>query len=319
MITYIVRRLILSVIVVLLVTIIIFLAMHFLPGDPILIHLSSSGELKNFSEEQVVLLRHEYGLDRSLLVQYTSWMWNILHGDMGKSIMYQAAVAKEVIRRVPINLYMGGLAFLIGFIIGIPAGIICAVRRGEWIDSLITVLTNIGITLPIFWLGILLAYVFGLKLHWLPVFGYTSPFDDFWQSTRQIIMPVACLALFPIASTARQTRSSMLEVMHQDYIRTAWSKGLRERSVIIRHALKNGLIPIVTFVGLGISGIIGGEVLIENVFAIPGMGRLLVSSIQSHDFVVVQGITLVIAVAIVFVNLIVDISYSWLDPRIRYQ
>jgi peptide/nickel transport system permease protein len=192
------------------------------------------------------------------------------------------------------------------------------VRRGKWLDKVVTPLTYVGITIPVFWLGILLIYAFGLKLNWLPISGYTSPLDDFWLSTRQLVMPVLCLAVFGLAANARQMRSSMLETIRQDYIRTAWSKGLKERTIIVRHAMKNSLIPVITLMGMGVGIIFGGSVLVETVFAIPGVGRLLVSSILGQDYVVVQGITLVIAVIVLLVNLIVDISYGWFDPRIRY-
>jgi peptide/nickel transport system permease protein len=228
-------------------------------------------------------------------------------------------VAKEIVRRLPITLHLGLLAFSISIIIGIPAGVICAVRRGTWLDTVITFLTNIGITVPNFWMGIVLIYVFAVHLRWLPVQGYTSPFTDFWKNTRQILMPVFCLCVFPIASAARQTRSSMLEVMHQDYVRTAWSKGLRERIIIMRHGLKNALIPVITLMGMAFSMIIGGAVIIETVFNIPGMGRLAVASVLNQDYPYVQGITLIIAVTIVLINLIVDIIDGWLDPKIHYD
>jgi peptide/nickel transport system permease protein len=167
-------------------------------------------------------------------------------------------------------------------------------------------------------LGLLMMYVFGLKLHWLPIGGYTSPAEDFWLNTKQLIMPVACLAVTSLAGTARQMRSSMLEVVRQDYIRTAWSKGLRERLVILRHAMKISLIPVITLMGLGIGMVIGGSVLVETVFAIPGIGKLMTSSIFNQDYTVIQSSTLVISVLIIFINLIVDVSYGWFDPRIRY-
>jgi peptide/nickel transport system permease protein len=305
-----------AVIIILIVTVIVFLAMRLLPGDPILMLLTQS-DLKQLTAEQLQILRHEYGLDRSLFYQYGDWFSGVVKGDLGVSIRYNTSVTSEVLRRLPITLHLGLLAFVFGFVFGIPAGVICAVRRGSKLDSIITALTNIGITVPVFWLGILMMYVFSLYLRWLPTYGYTSPFQDFWLNTKQIIMPVVCLALFPVASTARQTRSSMLEVMRQDYIRTAWSKGLIERIVIMKHAMKNGLIPIVTLSGLGLGGILGGSVLIESVFAIPGMGRLVIASVQNHDYAVTQGVTLIIAAGIILVNLIVDISYGWLDPRIR--
>jgi len=314
--TYILRRLVLAVIVILIVTIIIFLAMRLLPGDPILMWVTSD-KLQEITAEQLQLLRHEYGLDKPLIVQYLDWLGGVFQGDLGLSMRYQQSVTGEVLRRVPITLHLGLASFILGFVFGIPAGVISAVRRGSKLDSILTTLTNIGITIPVFWLGIILMYVFSLWLRWLPTYGYTSPFTDFWLNTRQLIMPVICLALFPIASTARQTRSSMLEVMQQDYIRTAWAKGLKERFVITKHALKNGLIPIVTLSGLGLGGILGGSVLIESVFAIPGMGRLAIASVQQHDYAVTQGVTLIIAAGIILVNLLVDISYGWLDPRIR--
>ena len=191
---------------------------------------------------------------------------------------------------------------------------IAAIRRGKWIDTVVTALAYLGVCIPIFWLGILMIYGFGLKLDWLPIAGYTSPFDDFWLSTKQLVMPVTCLSIFGLASIARQMRSSMLEVIRQDYIRTAWAKGLRERVIVMRHALKNSLIPIITLIGMG-SHHFGGSVMVETVFAIPGIGRLMVTSLFGHDYVVVQSGVLIIAIIIIFTNLIVDISYGWLDPQ----
>ena len=173
-------------------------------------------------------------------------------------------------------------------------------------------------TIPVFWLGILLIYTFGLRLGLLPIAGYTSPLEDFWLSTRQIVMPVLCLSIGGLATAARMMRSSMLETVSQDYIRTAWAKGLRERAVIFKHAMKNSLIPMITLIGIGVGLIFGGSVLIETVFAIPGVGRLMVTSLFAQDYVVIQSGTLVISMIIILVNLVVDISYGWLDPRIRY-
>jgi peptide/nickel transport system permease protein len=221
-------------------------------------------------------------------------------------------------QRFPITIHIGLTAFILGNIIGIMIGIIAALRRATWIDSVATVASYIGITIPVFWLGLLLLYVFGLKLHWLPITGYISPFDDLWQSTRTIIMPVICEMITGLAVIARQMRSSMLEVSRQDYIRTAWAKGLRERYIVGKHMLKNSLIPIVTLLGMGIGIIFGGSVLVETVFAIPGVGRLLVTSVFQQDYVVVQSGVLVISTIVIMSNLIVDISYGWLDPRIRY-
>jgi peptide/nickel transport system permease protein len=184
---------------------------------------------------------------------------------------------------------------------------------------LITPLAYIGITIPVFWLGIMMVYLFGVKLHWLPIGGYTSPFDNFWMNAKQLIMPVACEAVLGLASMSRQMRSSVLEVASQDYIRTAWSKGLSERIIVVRHMLKNSLIPIITLMGFAVGSIFGGSVLIETVFNIPGMGRLMVNSIFNQDYVVVQASTLIFGTIVLLVNLIVDMSYGWLDPRIRYS
>ena len=317
MLTYIIQRLIQALVVLFLVTLIVFFAMRLVPGDPILMLVTSSEE-QQYTEEQMIQLRHEFGLDKPLVSQYFDWMGGILHGDFGTSILNRQPVEEELVRRLPITLHLGGLAFIIGSVIGIPAGIICAVRRGTWLDTVVTALSNVGITVPNFWLGILMMYAFGLYLRWLPVMGYTSPFEDFWLSTRQIIMPVICLAIFPIAGTARQARSSMLEVIRQDYIRTAWSKGLTERLVIIRHALKNGLIPVLTLSGMGIPIIIGGSVFIETIFVVPGLGRLAVSSVLNQDYPYVQGVILLISTIVVLSNLVVDLAYGWLDPKVHY-
>ena len=316
--TYIFRRLIHAVSVIFLVTLIVFFAMRLLPGDPILL-LVTATEQQEYNEEQIIKLRHEFGLDRPLIFQYFDWIGGLVRGDLGTSILNRQPVIDELLRRLPITLHLGGLAFIIGHLIGVPAGIISAVRRGTWLDSVVTTLANLGITVPSFWLGIMLMYGFGLYLGWLPIMGYTSPFDDFWLNTRQIVMPVICLAIFPIAGSARQTRSSMLEVMGQDYIRTAASKGLTERMIIIRHALKNGLIPILTLAGTGIPIILGGSVFIETIFVIPGLGRLAVGSVINQDYPYVQGVTLLIAITAVLSNLLVDLVYVWVDPRVRYE
>jgi peptide/nickel transport system permease protein len=316
--TFIIRRLIQSLIVLVLVSIIVFLALRLLPGDPIRLIVTSS-EAQSYTEEQIAQLRHQFGLDRPLPVQYVSWVGGLFRGDMGVSIFTRTPVKDEIFRRLPITFHLGVITFIIGLIIGIPVGIISAIRRGKWLDQFVITMSNLGITIPTFWLGLLLMYFFGLYLKWLPIMGYTSPFEDWWLSTRQLIMPVFCLCVFPIASMARQTRSSMLEVMRQDYIRTAWAKGLKERVIIIRHALKNGLIPIITVAGMGIPMIVGGTVVIETVFNIPGMGRLAVASVQNQDYPYVQGIILIISTAVVMANLIVDVTYGWADPRIRFN
>jgi peptide/nickel transport system permease protein len=315
---YITRRLIQSIIVIILVTIIVFIGMRLLPGDPIYMIINPD-QLRNYTQEQLQELRHQAGLDKPLITQYFNWLGGIFKGDLGNSILSKRPISIELKKRIPVTAYIGVLAFLISIIIGIPAGIISAIRRGSWLDTFVTTLANLGITVPIFWLGIMLIWLFAVHLHWLPTMGFTSPFTNFILSIKKAIMPVFCIAIFAIAGNARLARSSMLEVLRQDYVRTAWSKGLTERAVIFRHALKNSLIPIVTMAGMGISGIIGGSVLIEQVFNIPGMGRLAVDSLFQHDYPYVQAITLVMTTIIVVSNLLIDLSYGWLDPRIKYN
>jgi peptide/nickel transport system permease protein len=317
MLTYITRRLVQSVIVILLVTIFVFVGMRMLPGDPIYM-LFNPNQVQNFTADEIQRIREEAGLTKPLMAQYFEWLGNVFKGDLGKSILTKQPITVDLYKRIPVTLYIGLLALIISIVIGVPMGIISAVRRGSWLDTLVTTLANIGITIPIFWLGIMLIWLFSVKLHWLPPMGYTSPFTDFFQSLKQLIMPVFCMSIFSIAGNARQARSSMLEVLRQDYVRTAWSKGLSERKVVIGHALKNSLIPIITLIGMGVSYILGGSVLIEQVFNIPGMGRLAIDSLSQLDYPYVQGITLVTTACIVVSNLIVDLSYGWLDPRIRY-
>jgi peptide/nickel transport system permease protein len=318
MIAYIIRRLIQSLVVFLLVTMAVFFVIRLLPGDPILV-LMSPEEMGRTTEEQITAIRHEFGLDRPMVVQYVYWLSDVVRGNLGVSVLFRTDVTSEVLRRLPITLYLGLLAIIISGILGILLGVASAVRRGGWIDTVVTVLANLGITVPSFWLGILLIYLFALYFRLLPVYGYTSPFTNFWMSTRQIIMPVFCLSVFPLATVARQTRSSMLEVMGQDYIRTAQSKGLTERVIVARHALKNALIPIVTLTGISFRNVLGGAVIIETVFNIPGIGRLGVSSIITKDYAIVQGVVLVMVTAVLLINLAIDLSYSWFDPRVRYE
>jgi peptide/nickel transport system permease protein len=316
--TYIIRRLIQAVVVLLIVTLLVFFVMRLLPGDPLVIYISQSANLETMPPELVEQLRHQFGLDKNIMVQYFDWITGIFQGDFGTSIFYHDDVSVLIAERFPRTIHLSVTALIVGAVLGIPAGLFAAIRRGRWLDKVITPLTYVGLTIPVFMLGILLIYIFGLRLDWLPIAGYTSPFDNFWLSTQKIVMPVICLSVFAIAANARQMRSSMLEVIAQDYIRTAWAKGLRERMIIMRHAMKNSLIPVITLIGISIGILIGGTVIVEQVFAIPGIGRLMVSSIFAQDYLVVQGITLIIAVIILLTNLVVDISYGWLDPRIRY-
>jgi peptide/nickel transport system permease protein len=315
--SFIVRRLLLGIIVLLLVTIMIFILMRLLPGDPLLLYVGT--EYGSKTADVLEKLRHEYGLDKPVVVQYINWIGGVVHGDMGRSIFYRQKVSTVLAQRIPVSLNIGICAFLISGVFGILFGVICAIRRGKWADTLFSVIANLGITMPNFWVGILLIYLLSLKAGLLPTYGYTSPFENLGMNIQMLIMPVFCLAVFGVAAITRQTRSSMLEVTRQDYIRTAWAKGLRERIVVLRHVIKNGLIPVVTTMGMQVSIMFGGLVLIESVFAIPGVGIMMRDSVLNMDYQVVQAGTLVIAVLVISVNILVDIIYGWLDPRIRYS
>jgi peptide/nickel transport system permease protein len=316
--TYIIRRFFQMIIILLMVTIIVFLMVRLLPGDPILMFLSSQ-DLEQITQEQIDHLKHQYGLDRPMFVQYIDWLGDVLHGDLGTSIINRTKVVRDVTRRLPITFELGSIAFVLSILIGIPIGVIAAVRRGSWVDNLLTGLGNLGICLPSFWLGILLIYFVSYKLDLLPMFGFVSLWDDPIGNLTHIIMPVLCLGLAPIATGIRITRSSMLEVLRQDYIRTAWSKGLKQQGVIVKHALKNGLIPVITMKGMTLAAIVGGSVIIEQVFSIPGMGRLSVEGLFAQDYTIVQACLLIGGTVTLLANLLVDLSYGWLDPRIRYR
>ncbi len=309
---FILRRLMETAVSVLIVSIIAFSLVQLVPGDPVLSLVGTETH-----EEEIQRLRKEMGFDKPLMLQYAHWVSKVAQGDFGMSLRYKERVNRLIAQSAPISLFLGAVSFVIGMLIGIPAGIVTAIRRGKFLDSAITACSNVGIAIPVFWLGVLLIYLFGVHLGWLPVSGYTSPFENLGLCLRKMVMPVACLSLFQIAILARQTRSSMLEVVQQDYIRTAWSKGLSEKTVIVRHALKNAFIPVITVGGVLVAQLVGGAVLTETIFNIPGMGRLIVTGVLQNDYVVVQGCTLAVALLVAFINLVVDISYAWLDPRIR--
>jgi peptide/nickel transport system permease protein len=315
---YIVRRLIQAVFVAILLSIIVFLTMRILPGDPIYL-LISGNQINQYTEEEINRIRHEHGLDRPMFVQYIDWMAGVVRGDFGISLITQKPVTDDMWQRLPITLYLGMIAVIIATVLGILAGTICAIRRGTWMDTVVTILSNIGITVPVFWLGIVGIYTIGLELKWLPIHGFSWPNEGLVTHIKQLIMPIFCLSIFSIAANARQTRSSMLEVLHQDYIRTAWSKGLKERVIIIKHSLKNALIPVVTLIGMQVRFVVGGAVLVETIFNINGMGSLVVNAVLIRDYPVVQSTILLIGIVIILVNLAVDLSYGWLDPRIRYN
>lgn len=309
---YIVKRVLISLAVVFLVTIFTFLLIHLIPGDPVqkMLGMEASKQARDQMYE-------ELHLNEPLYKQYLIWLNDILHGDLGDCIVFTGTVAYNLGRSLPITLSLGIPAMLIGTILGILFGVISAVHRGKFIDQLLTVLSTTAFGIPVFWLAILGIYLFAVRLGWLPVQGYVRPSEDFGGFLLRAILPIFCQAIGFIAIICRQTRSNMLEVINQDYIRTANANGLFKNRVIYKHALKNALIPIITLLGMQIRLVIGGSVIVEKIFNIPGTGKLILDAVQNMDYVTVQGCVLVLTLITVFANLAVDLLYSVLDPRIR--
>lgn len=316
MVNYVLKRIAQGVLVLFILSVLVFAAVRFLPGDPMLLY-ATGGSLKDLTPEALEAARHEWGLDLPIWQQYINWIVGVFHGDLGTSIFFRESVTKLIGERLPTTLYLGITAFVLSSVLGILAGIVSAMRQNRWQDYTVTILANIGICLPAFWVSILLMYLFGYKLGWLPLSGFVSPLESFTDSLRHAVMPLIVLMIFDIAGDARQTRSSVLEVMRQDYVRTAWSKGLRERTIVRKHILKNALIPVVSFKGMGFAYIVGGSVFVEEVFSINGIGRLATQAVKQQDYAVIQAIVLLTGVAVILANLLVDILYGVLDPRIR--
>ncbi|MBO1514054.1 ABC transporter permease [Metabacillus bambusae] len=310
--TFIIRRLLQTIVVIFVVTLMVFFIMRTMPGDPVVMYLGPDA-----SKEQIEHYTKEFGLDESLPVQYFRWIGNIAKGEFGESIAYRQDIGPFILERLKVTLTIAIPAFVISVVLGVLLGVIAAIRRGKLVDSIITVMANIGMATPVFWLSILCVYVLSLKLDLLPVQGFTWPSEDLTLSIQKMIMPVSILALGPLAQFARQTRSAMLEVIRQDFIRTGRSKGLKEKTVIYKHALRNAMIPIITLMGMSLGHMIGGSVLIEQVYVIPGMGDMLITSILNKDYQLVQSAVFVIASGVSLCNLLVDIAYGLIDPRIR--
>lgn len=315
---YIVRRLIHAAILLVIVSIIIFILMRLLPGDP-MIMLADTHMMAGLSPEQIEAIRVDLGLAKPLPMQYLDWAGRMIQGDFGKSILHGYSIGGELLHRVPITLTLGLTSFFLGLIIGPLLGIISAIRRGTWIDNVVTVFANLGITAPTFWIAILLMFVFAVKARLVPLSGWVAPWDDFALSFKHCILPVVVAALGPIASTARQARSSVLEVLGEDYVRTAWAKGLNERKVLFKHVVKNSLMPVLTLQGMMLRIILGGSVVVETIFAIPGLGSFMVGGLLSYDYTAVQGVAVILTIITVISSLIIDLLYVWVDPRIQYN
>ncbi len=299
---FILKRLAQIIPVTLGVTFVVFLIMQMIPGDPAII-LAGEGA----SQETVNELRENLGLNKPLAIQYTDYIKNLLQGDMGHSLKNNQPVFEEITARLPITIELAFYSILITIVLGLIAGIISAIRPYSFMDVGLMIVALLGISLPSFWLGILLMYVFSVQLHWLPVAG--------WDSAKHIILPAVTLGAGGAAIVARMTRSSMLEVVNQDYIRTAKAKGLKGYIIILKHALRNALIPVITVVGLQFGSLLGGTVLVESVFAVNGLGRMIVDAIRTRDIPIVQGGVLVASLIFVFINLFVDILYRIFNKR----
>ena len=315
MFVYLVRRTISLLPIFFLMTIIVFFLIRQVPGDPIDVMYGSEG----MDEARREVLRRDLGIDQPVVIQYAKWLGRAFTGDLGRSYRAQMTVVELVGQRLPATLLLSFAALFISILVALPLGVIAAVHRNSWADLSAMGLAIFGISLPNFWTGIMLALIFAVWLKWLPSIGYVSPLQDPVAGIRHLILPAVTLGFSLAGTTTRLTRSTMLEELGKDYVRTARGKGLTERSVLIAHTLRNALIPTVTMIGLQLGFLIGGTVVVEVVFAWPGIGQLLVNSIFARDYPVVQGVILVVAGMVVLINLMVDMIYTILDPRIRLQ
>jgi peptide/nickel transport system permease protein len=311
--TLVLRRLAAMIPVLVLVTFGVFTLIHLTPGDPIDAMMAES-----FDAAAKERLRVDLGLDQPIHVQYLTWIGRVVRGDFGRSIRDNEPVIENVSRRIGVSLQLAGYAMVISLAVAFPIGILSATHRNSPIDGFGTMFALFGICMPNFLIALLLIYVFGVKLAWLPISGYVPPDEGILGTIRSLTLPAITLGLALAAVVTRTLRSSLLETLSEDYVRTARAKGLAEQMVIRKHALKNGLIPVVTILGLQLGTLIGGAVITEFIFALPGVGRLVVSAIFSRDYPLVQGVILLISIGFVLSNLLVDIVYGWLDPRIRY-
>jgi peptide/nickel transport system permease protein len=313
MLSYIGRRILSTLPVMAIVALFVFSLLYIAPGDPAAVIAGDQA-----SPADVERIRAGLGLDRPFLVQFGSWVWHILHGDLGTSIFTNLPVSSMIGQRMEPTLSLMMVTLVMTLVIAVPLGVVAAWKAGSWIDRLIMTFAVFGFSLPVFVVGYILAYVFALQFEWLPVQGYTPISTGFWPWLRNLILPAVALGCVYIALIARITRAAMLEVLQQDYIRTARAKGLGQGGILFVHALKNAAVPIVTVIGIGIALLIGGAVVTESVFAIPGLGRLTIDAILRRDYPVIQGIVLLFSFIYVLVNLLIDITYTLVDPRIRY-
>ena len=312
MLTYLVRRIAIIIPTLFFVSIIIFGLQQLLPGDPA---LAMAGEERD--PNVIAFLRHKYHLDEPLPVRYGLWAMGVLHGDLGESIRIQKPVLDLVLEKLPVTAELAGLALVVALVIGIPAGVVSAVKNGTAIDYGANVFALWGLSTPNFWLGFLLILLFSVELGWLPASGFVSPAENLKQNLLTLVMPAFVLGNAIAAVMMRHTRSAMLQVLSADYVRTARAKGLNERVVVLKHGLRNALIPVVTLGALEFGGLLSGAVLTEQVFTIPGFGKLIVDAVFNRDYAVVQGVVLCTATAYIVLNLCADIAYFLVNPRLR--
>jgi peptide/nickel transport system permease protein len=312
---YVLRRLLLAIPVLLLSSLIVFGLMRVMPGDALIALMGESG---NVGERELAKLRKDLGLDRPYHEQYLLWLWQMVSLNPGDSIFTNEPIAVALKKSIPVTLELATLAMILGLLIAIPVGVLSATRQDTPSDYAGRVVAVSGLSLPDFWLGTLVITFAAIWFHWIPPIGYTSFWESPWQNLQQFLLPAAVLGFRLSAATMRMTRSTVLEVLREDYVRTAWAKGLAGRVVVYKHALKNALIPVVTIVGGQMGTLLAGTVIVETIFALPGMGRLTVEAILYRDYPVVQTNVMLVAATLVSLNLLVDLTYAWLDPRIRY-
>ena len=316
--TYLTKRLLLIVPTLLGVAAVVFVIMRVIPGDVTLLILGGD-QAGRIDPQQIAALRHQLGLDQPVWVQFLSWLWGVLRLDFGNSLWTGQPVIEEVLIRLPLSLEVAILATIVSVALAIPLGMLAAVRQDSWVDYVIRVVSIGGQAIPSFWVGILVILALVIYFGWGPPLEFTPPWVDPWANFQQLVWPVVTVGYRYAAVTTRMTRSTVLEVLREDYIRTAWAKGLRERAVVIRHALKNAMLPVITLVGTEFAFLIGGLVVTETVFTLNGVGRFVVDAVAHRDYPVVQALVFLIALCFVVVNLLIDLTYAWLDPRIRYH
>jgi len=310
---YVVRRLFATIVVMAVVAFAVFLLLYLTPGDPAAILAGDAA-----TSEDIRKIREKLGLDDPFLQRFGQWLWRLLHGDLGVSIFTNLPVTHLIAQRIEPTLSLTFCTLVISVLVAVPLGVIAAARAGTWIDRAVMAFSVAGFSVPVFVLAYILILVFSIELEWLPVQGYRPISEGLWEWARHLVLPSAALGTVYIALIARMTRASMLDVLAQDYVRTAQAKGLAPGAVLLRHALKNAAVPIATVVGIGVALLIGGAIVTETVFALPGIGRLTVDAILRRDYPIIQGVVLIFSAAYVLINLAVDLSYMLFDPRIRY-